>query len=120
MAESTIIVYSIKDPVELNLSYMPFITTGGLFIPSFEKFSLGDEVTIQLELPGRKDILKIDGKVVWITPTNALHHVLSGIGVQFTGANSGAIKTQLENQLDKTMEIGGYTYGMTDDGRAKK
>jgi type IV pilus assembly protein PilZ len=114
-----IITYTIKDPVELNLSYMPFVINGGLFIPSFQAYSLGDPVLVDLQLPGRKDSLRIEGKVVWITPKNALHHVLSGIGIQFTGTNAIVIKAQIESQLDKTMDVGGYTYGMTDDGHRK-
>src|SRR5579864_2770701 len=80
-----ILVYKIKDPVELNLSYMPFITNGGLFIPSTENYSLGDRIVLDLYLPGKNEPLRIEGKVIWITPKNALHHVLPGIGIEFTG-----------------------------------
>jgi type IV pilus assembly protein PilZ len=120
MAEKEVLVYTIKDPVELNLSYMPFIVNGGLFIPSFNPYTLGDEILVELQLPGKKESLKIEGKIIWITPTNALHHVLSGIGIQFIGGNAGTIKLQLEAQLDKSMDIGGYTYGMTEEPHAKK
>lgn len=111
--------YSIKDPVELNLSYMPFIVGGGLFIPSFQPYALGDDVIVELELPGKKDNLKIEGKVVWITPNNALHHVLPGIGIQFVGANAATVRGQIESQLDRSMEVGGYTYGMTEEANKK-
>jgi type IV pilus assembly protein PilZ len=120
MADNEILTYSIKDPVELNLSYMPFIVNGGLFIPSFQTYSLGDHVVVDLELPGRKENLRIEGKVVWITPKNALHHVLSGIGIQFMGANAANIKGQIEAQLDNSMEVGGYTYGMTEEPHKPK
>jgi type IV pilus assembly protein PilZ len=120
MAEPNVLVYSIKDPVELNLSYMPFIVNGGLFIPTFEQYTLGDEIVVELQLPSKKEPLKIDGKIVWITPSNALHHVLSGIGIQFTGPNAAANKAQIEMHLDKSMEIGGYTYGMTEEPPFKK
>jgi len=111
--------YVIKDPVELNLSYMPFIKDGGLFIPSFQSYSLGDSVVVDLQLPGKKDSLRIEGTVVWITPNNALHHVLSGIGIRFTGANASTVRSQVEAQLDNSMEVGGYTYGMTEEARKK-
>ncbi|MES2217519.1 MAG: PilZ domain-containing protein [Pseudomonadota bacterium] len=120
MADNKVLLYSIKDPVELNLSYMPFLVNGGLFIPSFEPYTLGDEIVVELQLPGKKDSLKIEGKIVWITPSNALHHVLSGIGIQFIGPNAANNKTAIESQLDKTMEIGGYTYGMTEEPHSKK
>jgi type IV pilus assembly protein PilZ len=114
------ISYVIRDPVELNLSYMPFIKDGGLFIPSFQTYALGDSVAVDLQLPSKKDSLRIEGKVVWITPNNALHHVLAGIGIQFVGENAAAIRGQIEAQLDTTMEVGGYTYGMTEEAKKTK
>ena len=113
MPEIRVITYTIKDPLELNLAYMPFIEEGGLFIPSSESFSLGEKMLLDLFLPGKKDSVKIEGKVVWITPNNALHHVLPGVGIQFTGANAKAQRTFIEASLDKKMEVGGYTYGIS-------
>lgn len=120
MGEPRIINYRINEPVELNLSYMPFIQGGGLFIPSFEMFALGEVVQVELTLPGKKDPLSIPGKIIWITPHNALHHVLPGIGIQFIGSNSQEIRTQLEAHLDKSMEIGGYSYGMLEETKKEK
>jgi type IV pilus assembly protein PilZ len=107
--------YAINDPIELNLSYIPFIKGGGLFVPTADSYTLGDEVVIQLEILSKKLTLTIEGKVVWITPSNALHHVLSGIGVQFTGANAALISAQIEENLDKKVDVGGYTYGILDE-----
>lgn len=115
MEEKRNLNYTIKDPLELNLSYMPFISGGGLFVPSFETYSLGEIIILDLLLPGKKESIKIEGKIIWITPSNALHHVLPGIGIQFIGATAAAIKSQVEANLDKSMEIGGYTYGITDE-----
>lgn len=115
MTEVAIVKYVIQDNVELNLSYMPFIKNGGLFVPSFDRYSLGDHVMIELQLPGKKDVIKIDGKVVWITPQNSFHYVLPGIGVQFIGVNAQTTRTLIENGLERNMQIGGYTYGITDD-----
>jgi type IV pilus assembly protein PilZ len=120
MAEIRIINYVIKDPLELNLAYMPFIVGGGLFVPSFDAFSLGELVYVELLLPGKKENLRIEGKVIWITPNNALHHVLPGIGLQFVGNNVQTIRAQIEASLDKNMEIGGYTYGITDETKKGK
>lgn len=120
MADETILNYAINDPVELNLSYMPFITNGGIFIPTFDTYHLGTDVLLDLLLPGKKESIRIEGKIVWITPQNALHHVLPGIGVQFTGVNASATRAQVESFLDKSMEIGGYTYGMTEEGKRTK
>jgi len=114
MLQDEILSYIITDPVELNLSYMPFITEGGLFIPTDNHFLLGDRVLVDLQLPGKKESLRIEGKVIWITPKNALHHVLPGVGIQFVGSNTQTIRSQVESHLDKSMEIGGYTYGITE------
>jgi type IV pilus assembly protein PilZ len=118
--EDNILNYVIKDPVELNLSYMPFIVNGGLFVPTFDIYHMGDPVAVDLLLPGKKESIRIEGKIVWITPQNALHHVLPGIGIQFIGPNALTNKVQIESHLDNSMEIGGYTYGMTEESKSKK
>jgi type IV pilus assembly protein PilZ len=117
MDEKKSLEYEIKDAVELNLSYMPFITQGGLFIPTEENFSLGEEIIVNLTLPSKTSPLAIPGKVIWLTPKNALHHVLPGIGIQFIGTEAAATKTEIEKNLDNNMEIGGYVYGMTEEKR---
>jgi type IV pilus assembly protein PilZ len=109
--------YTIRDPLELNLSFMPFIKDGGLFVPTEEKYNLGDYVVIDLMLPGKNNPLVIEGKVIWLTPRNALHHVLAGIGIQFVGKDATTIRAQVEMNLDPSVEIGGYTYGMVGDSR---
>jgi type IV pilus assembly protein PilZ len=120
MEDAEILSYVIKDPLELNLSYIPFITDGGLFIPTQKAYGLGDKVMVDLLLPGKQDALRIDGKIVWITPKNALHHVLAGIGIQFMGSNTKVIRNQIEANLDMTMEVGGYTYGITEKTKRDK
>jgi type IV pilus assembly protein PilZ len=117
MAETEILNYIIKEPVELNLSYMPFINDGGLFIPTFQTYTMGDTIFVDLLLPGKKDSLRIEGKIIWITPPNALHHVLPGIGIQFIGTTAPFVRGQVEANLDKTMDIGGYSYGMTEGNK---
>jgi type IV pilus assembly protein PilZ len=106
--------YIINNPLELNLSYMPFIVGGGLFIPTNESFQLGDFVDVNLELAVKNENIMIEGKVVWLTPKNALHHVIQGVGVQFIGENAVMIRAQVEVNLTLSMEVGGYTYGITD------
>ena len=117
MSEGRVVSYVINEPVELNLSYMPFIKGGGLFVPTMDKYTLGEFVSIDLQLPGKKDATKISGKVVWIIPANALHHVLPGIGIQFLGTNAATIRSLIESNLDSSMDIGGYTYGMMEEAK---
>lgn len=105
--------YSMKEAVELNLSYMPFIAGGGLFVPTPESFQLGERVVVDVKLPNKDENIIVEGNVVWITPSNALHHVLTGIGVQFSGAHKQKIREKIEENLTNNMEVGGYTYGIT-------
>lgn len=127
MAEARVIHYTINDPLELNLAFMPFIEGGGLFIPSSDSFLLGERIFVELVLPLKKESSKIEGKVVWITPNNALHHVLPGVGIQFIGPNAKTNLSLIESNLDKKTDVGGYTYGIsvknshsTDEGVRKK
>ncbi len=105
--------YAVKNQSELNLSYMPFINNGGLFIPTTESYALKEKVTVNLILLGQTE--KIEGKVVWIIPKNSLYHVYQGIGVQFLGENAESVREYIEANLDSTMEIGGYVLGMMND-----
>ena len=120
MPDIATLQYNIVDSLELNLSYMPFVTNGGLFVPTADHYSIGDKVVVELQLPGKKEPLRIEGSVIWLTPKNALHHVACGIGIQFTGANAAAVRSQIESMLDKSVEIGGYTYGITEETRRDK
>ncbi len=113
MGENTILNYVLNDLMELNLSYMPFITGGGLFVPTDKQLCLGDKVLVDLQLPQKEKMISIDGKVIWITPKNALHHVLAGVGIQFDGPNAKEAKKVIETYLDKKVELGGYTYGLS-------
>jgi type IV pilus assembly protein PilZ len=113
MPESRTMNYEIKTQFDVNLSYMPFIKDGGLFIPTKEIFSLGEHVLLTLKLPGQKESEQVEGKVIWITPENALYQIYPGIGIQLTGSNAKAIHEQIKANLDNTVDVGGYTYGMS-------
>jgi type IV pilus assembly protein PilZ len=119
MTTTRTLSYVINDILELNLSYMPFIKDGGLFIPTTETFSLGDHTVVTLQLPQKKDVIRIEGKVVWITPKNALHHVTPGVGVQFIGADAHTICSIIEGSLDPTVETGAYSYGFIEEAKKK-
>lgn len=71
-----------EDAKVLQAAYMPFIKNGGLFIPTVERFDLGDEVFVMLRLPGDGSGIPLAGRVVWITPEGAQGGREAGIGVQ--------------------------------------
>jgi len=66
-----ILTLTIKDKNALYAAYMPFISNGGLFIPTSRKYQLGDEVFMLLTLMEDQERIPVAGKVVWITPVGA-------------------------------------------------
>lgn len=117
MADIRNINLEIQSQLELNHAYMPFIIDGGLFIQVKEDFNLGDQVVINTILPGVQEPISIEGRVVWITPQNALDSIFSGIGVQFTGERAKAMRDKIISSLDNTMDVGGYIYGVGQSNR---
>ncbi len=105
------IKYDIPTQQELNLSYMPFIIDGGLFIPTSDSFLLGENIIVDLQLPGQQESTEVEAKVVWITPKNAIYQIFQGVGVQLTGTKAKSIHEQIKMHLDNTIEVGGYTDG---------
>lgn len=73
---------SIKEIDELYACYMPFVTHGGLFIPTRKQFLLGDEVFVLLELMDEGEKIPLTGKVVWSTPKGVVTNRKQGIGIQ--------------------------------------
>src|SRR5690625_7198762 len=102
MAQKGILSYNIKDKQELYNSYMPFLSNGGLFVPSSRKqFQLGDEVLILLGLMD-DDRIAIPGKVAWVAPPGA---GISGVGVEFcisgeARQSQGVIVSHLAGRLE--------------------
>jgi type IV pilus assembly protein PilZ len=104
--------YLIENQIELNFSYMPFIKGGGLFVPTNEKFQLGDKILLDLILPGYSEANPIEGIVVWITPENSQYSVYAGVGIQLIGTNATSMQEFIKSNLDNTMDVGGYAYGL--------
>lgn len=68
----------------LQASYMPYVTGGGLFVPSAQAVSLGEDVFILATLPGHNQKIPLTGKVIWINhaPTETKPQ---GFGIQLAG-----------------------------------
>ncbi|MDO5073174.1 type 4 pilus biogenesis protein [Neisseria animaloris] len=74
----------LKEKVALYNSYMPFFEHGGLFVPTDDVFSLGDEVLLALELtdhPGKKFLRT---QVAWINPARTSTQRPKGVGLAFS------------------------------------
>lgn len=92
---------NILDKRELYRSYMPFIKTGGLYIPfnndiAPHKISLGQNIFIILTLLDSPKKHPIPGKVVWIQRAG----LNKGFGFAFGDTTpSKLLKEQIENLI---------------------
>jgi type IV pilus assembly protein PilZ len=103
---------SIKDKTSLYAAYMPYVTNGGLFIPTTKKYSLGDEVFMLLTLMEDNERLPVAGKIIWITPQGAQGNRSAGIGVQFSFQDKGATRNKIETHLAGAMKSDRITHTM--------
>jgi type IV pilus assembly protein PilZ len=90
---------SIKELTVLYSSYMSFLINGGLFIPTIEKYDIGDEVFLLLKLLDEKKLIPLITKVVWITPLQAQANRVAGIGLRFLEKDNEA-KNKIEKCLN--------------------
>jgi len=89
----------LKDKNALYAAYMPFLNHGGLFVPTTDGYSLGDEVFVLVTLPEESERVPVAGKVVWITPRGAVGNRTPGIGVHFNGNDGGRLRNKIEALL---------------------
>ena len=82
----------------LQAAYMPFVTNGGLFIPTTKRFALGEQVFLLLRLIGEAESIPLAATVVWITPESATSARMAGIGVQFSAGDEG-VRRRIEERL---------------------
>ncbi|MWJ26779.1 PilZ domain-containing protein [Halomonas sediminis] len=105
MATQKALSLTIKDVPTLLLAYMPFLDRGGMFIPTRERYSLGQEVFLLLLLPGESERLSVSGHVIWVSPEGISGRRVPGIGVHFSQQDytvRDRIETLLAGQLDKS------------------
>lgn len=93
-----ILSLALRTKEEIYQCYMPFIRGGGLFVPTSNSHSLGDEVFVLVSFLDEKEQVPVAGKVVWVTPMAAQGHSLSGIGIAIDDA-SGTIRERIEGYL---------------------
>lgn len=103
---------SIKDKASLYAAYMPYVTNGGLFIPTTKRYDLGDEVFMLLTLMEDNERLPVAGKIIWITPQGAQGNRSAGIGVQFSFQDKGATRNKIETHLAGAMKSDRITHTM--------
>jgi type IV pilus assembly protein PilZ len=110
-ARNGILSLTIKDKAVLYAAYMPFLRSGGLFIPTNKPYKLGDEVFMLLNLMDEPEKIPVAGKVVWVTPKGAQGNRAAGIGVQFNEQDDTASK-KIEAYLAGSLESDRPTHTM--------
>lgn len=93
-AKPSVLSLNINSKSALYAAYMLFLKRGGLFIPTTREYAFGDEVFILLTLMDEPARLPIAGSVVWVTPEGSQGNKAQGIGVQFSGDESGQLVRQ--------------------------
>lgn len=106
---SGILNVSIDDVNELYACYMPFVTNGGLFIPTKKQFHLGDEVFVLLELMEEDEKIPLTGRVIWLTPPGVVTNRKQGIGIQLGEEHADLVK-RIETHLAGLLNTERTTY----------
>ncbi|MGS0740555.1 PilZ domain-containing protein [Glaciimonas sp. GG7] len=89
LARPTVLSLAIKEKSALYAAYMPFLTHGGIFVPTTKAYAMGDEVYLILSLMEDSAKYPIAGRVAWISPAGANNNRAQGIGVHFPNDDSG-------------------------------
>lgn len=87
-----------RAPIELKVSYKRVnsffadytknISRGGTFIGTERPLRMGTEFVFALEVPGLKEPLRLNGRVIWTTePENATKANPPGMGIEFQYAD---------------------------------
>lgn len=100
IARPSVLSFAIKEKAALYAAYMPFLTNGGVFVPTNKAYKIGDEIYLILSLMEDSSKYPIAGKVAWVTPAGANNNKAQGIGVHFPADESGQrIKQRIEELL---------------------
>ncbi len=103
MTRPGVVSLAIKDQAGLYAAYMPFLTSGGIFVPSNRPYRLGEEVFLVLSLLDRPNKYQVAGRVAWITPAG-MPNKTPGIGVQLSDDDPGrALRRTIEELLGKML-----------------
>ncbi len=95
---------NIKEKSALYAAFMPHLRNGGIFIPTTRSYRLGDQVYMLLSLMDDPAKLPVAGTVAWVTPQDAQGNKQQGIGVQFSGDESGqSARRKIENLLGNAL-----------------
>ena len=104
VARPSVLSLAIKEKSALYTAYMPFLTNGGIFVPTNKSYSIGDEIYLILSLMDDPAKYPIAGKVAWITPSGANNNRAQGVGVHFPEDESGTrLRIRVEEILGSAL-----------------
>jgi type IV pilus assembly protein PilZ len=110
--QQRILNHVIKDKAALYASFMPFVRNGGIFIPTSQRYQLGDEIFLLLQLMDEPERIPVAGKVVWVTPPDAEGNRTVGVGVQFSDQDKGNARRKIEEYLAGVLDLERPTHTM--------
>ncbi|RJG06149.1 pilus assembly protein PilZ [Noviherbaspirillum cavernae] len=100
VARPSVLSLPIKEKAALYAAYMPFLTNGGIFVPTNKPYKVGDEIYLILTLMDDPTKYPIAGKIAWVTPAGANNGKAQGIGVHFSADEGGQrVKLRIEELL---------------------
>lgn len=109
MAGQKALSLTIRDTQTLLSAYMPTLERGGIFVPTQERYALGQEVFLLLTLPEESERLPVTGQVVWVSPPGVSGRRVPGIGIHFS-ADDQRVRDRIENHLAGQLDRGTPTY----------
>ena len=111
VARPSVLSLPIKENTALYAAYMPFLSNGGIFVPTSKPYRLGDEIYLILTLMDDPTKYPIAGKVAWVTPAGANNNKAQGIGVHFSSDESGQrVKQRIEELLGAALRSSRATH----------
>lgn len=111
VARPSVLSLPIKEKAALYAAYMPFLTNGGIFVPTNKSYKVGDEIYLILTLMDDPTKYPIAGKIAWVTPAGANNNKAQGIGVHFSSDESGQrVKLRIEELLGAALRSARATH----------
>jgi len=96
----SVLSLNINSKSALYAAYMPFLTNGGIFVPTPKKYMLGDEVFMLLQLMDDPTKHPVAATVAWVTPHGAQGGKTEGVGLHFSADESGkSLRNRIETVL---------------------
>src|SRR3954463_14429868 len=111
VARPSVLSLAIKEKAALYAAYMPFLTNGGIFVPTNKTYKIADEIYLILSLMEDASKYPIAGKVAWVTPAGANNNKAQGIGVHFPADETGQrAKLRIEEILGAALRSSRATH----------